>query len=75
MAVERTFIHDAEGRRIAVFLPIEEYERLVEDSEDPEDVQDYYAAKASGEQPVPFKRRTPQTQESGLMRTTGETLG
>ncbi len=59
----RTIIYDAEGKRVAVRLPIQEYERLIDDSEDLEDLQEYLAAKASGEHAIPFTRRTPRSED------------
>ena len=51
---------DAEGRRKAVQLPIEEYDRLMEILEDLEDIQDLRAARRSLEdgeiESVPFSK-------------------
>ena len=40
-----TFITDKKGKRISVILPIEEYERILEELEDQEDVRLYDEAK------------------------------
>jgi hypothetical protein len=56
---EPQFLTDAKGERIAVVISIEEYEKLIEDAEDREDLQavrEYEAAKAAGEVPVPFEQ-------------------
>lgn len=56
---EPQFLTNAKGERIAVVISLEEYEKLIEDAEDREDlqaVQEYEAAKAAGEIPVPFEQ-------------------
>ena len=56
---EPQFLTNAKGERIAVVISIEEYEKLIEDAEDREDLQavrEYEAAKAAGEVPVPFEQ-------------------
>lgn len=59
MKVPTQFIFDEKGEKIAVVISIEEYEKLMEEQEDREDlqkVQEYEAAKAAGEVPVPFEQ-------------------
>ena len=43
------------GERTAVVISIEEYEKLLEEPEDIEDVRAYDEAKASGETPIPLE--------------------
>lgn len=40
-----TFITDKKGKRISVILPIEEYERILEELDDQEDIRLYDEAK------------------------------
>lgn len=40
-----TFITDKKGKRISVILPIEEYERILEELEDQEEIRLYDEAK------------------------------
>lgn len=40
------YIIDGQGKRVGVFLPVEEYERLLEELEELEDIKDYDKAKA-----------------------------
>lgn len=57
----KKYIVDASGKKIAVLLDIEEYERLLERLEELDALAAYRAAKASGETPIPFRSRTPAT--------------
>jgi hypothetical protein len=51
---EPQFLTDAKGERIKVVLDIDEYEKILEELEDLDDIRAYEEAKASGETPVPF---------------------
>ena len=44
------FVTDNAGNKLAVILPIKEYNRIMEELEDLEDLQLYEKAKASGNQ-------------------------
>jgi PHD/YefM family antitoxin component YafN of YafNO toxin-antitoxin module len=48
------FLTNEKGGKIAVVISIEEYEKILEELEDLEDIRAYDEAKASGETPVPF---------------------
>ena len=48
------FLTNEKGERKAVVISIEEYEKLLEELEELEDIRAYDEAKASGETPVPF---------------------
>lgn len=53
MPAER-YVVDEDGRRIGVILDIEEYRKLLEEAEELESIRAYDAAKASGDQAIPF---------------------
>jgi hypothetical protein len=55
MGTKPQFLVDDKGEKVAVLLSIEEYQKLLEDQEELEDVQAYDEAKALGETPVPFE--------------------
>lgn len=55
MARQGQFLTDENGVKVAVVLDIHEYERLLEELEDLQAVQEYDEAKASGETPVPLE--------------------
>ena len=52
---------DEQGHPVTYHLTSSEYEALLEALEDMEDERDYYAAKLSGETPVPFRRTSGET--------------
>jgi hypothetical protein len=53
--VER-FLVDEKGRRLGVLLDIGEYQKILEDLEELESIRAYDAAKASGEEAIPFEQ-------------------
>lgn len=54
MSFEKNYIIDNKGKKIAVQIPIETYQKLVEDSEELEDIKTYRKAKLQKSDPVPF---------------------
>lgn len=48
------FLTNEKGEKTAVVISIEEYQKLLEELEELEDIRAYDEAKASGETPVPF---------------------
>jgi hypothetical protein len=50
------FLVDEEGHRLGVLLEIDEYQKILEDLEELESIRAYDAAKASGEEAIPFKQ-------------------
>jgi len=53
--IKEKYVVDEQGNRVAVLLDLEDYQRLLEELEELECIRAYDAAKASGEQPVPFE--------------------
>ncbi len=53
-SLKQQFIEDDKGRRIAVLLPIEEYNHMLEQLEELEDIKAFDAAKASDDEVIPF---------------------
>jgi hypothetical protein len=49
------FLTNEKGEKVAVVIGIEEYEKLLEELEDLEDIRAYDEAIASGETPIPFE--------------------
>ena len=49
------FITNEKGERTAVIIDIEEYEKLLEELEDLDDIRAFDEATASGETPVPLE--------------------
>ena len=54
--IEESYIIDKKGRRIAVQVPIKAYEKLVADSEELEEIQEYRKAKANKSDAIPFEK-------------------
>jgi hypothetical protein len=50
----QSFLVDADGNRVGVVLDMREYQAVLEELEELDAVRAYDAAKASGEQPIPF---------------------
>jgi PHD/YefM family antitoxin component YafN of YafNO toxin-antitoxin module len=64
----RQFIVDEKDRRVAVVLPIEEYERLLEAAEDLEDIRAADEARAEGGEPVPLEEVEARLRAEGKLR-------
>lgn len=54
--VKERYLTDEYGNRVAVVLEISEYDRLLAELEELEDVRAFDAAKAKGEKPIPIDR-------------------
>jgi hypothetical protein len=52
------YVVDAEGNRVGVFLNIADYRKLLEELEELESIRAYDAAKASGDEAIPFESAT-----------------
>jgi len=52
--VNEGYVVDENGNRIGVILPMEDYQKLMEELEELESVRAYDAAKRSGDPAVPF---------------------
>lgn len=50
------FVIDDNGKKTAVILTIEEYEKLIEEAEELEAIRAYDAAKAANDQAIPFEQ-------------------
>jgi PHD/YefM family antitoxin component YafN of YafNO toxin-antitoxin module len=49
------FITDSKGHKVAVVLPVKEYEKMLSDLEDLEDIRLYDQAKSSKEVSIPIE--------------------
>jgi len=52
------FIIDGDGNRVAVILKIDQYEALIDELEELEDIRAFDKAKASGDEIIPFEQAT-----------------
>ena len=53
-SVQERFLVDEAGNRVAVVVSLEDYQQLLADVEELDAIRAYDAAKASGENPIPF---------------------
>jgi hypothetical protein len=58
------FLTNEKGEKVAVVIGIKEYEKLLEELEDLEDIRAYDEAMASGETPVPFEQAIAEIKRS-----------
>ena len=52
--IHERFVTDSAGRRTAVLLDMEEYEKLLQELEELESLRAYDAAKSSGDEAIPL---------------------
>jgi hypothetical protein len=52
--VRTQFVTDDNGKKLAIILPMNEYNKLIEELEDVEDVKRYDAVKARKEKSIPM---------------------
>ncbi|MBD3184583.1 hypothetical protein GF312_20045 [Candidatus Poribacteria bacterium] len=53
-AIRQQFIEDSQGNRIAVLMPIDQYNKMLEQLEEIEDILAYDTAKAQDDEVIPF---------------------
>ena len=53
-ALRQQFIEDSQGHKIAVLLPIDEYNSMLEQLEEIKDIKAFDAAKTSDDEIIPF---------------------
>ncbi len=58
------FLTNEKGEKVAVVIGIEEYEKLLEELEDLEDIRAYDEAISSGETPIPFEQAIGEVKRS-----------
>ncbi|HEX3554412.1 MAG TPA: hypothetical protein VIA62_14405 [Thermoanaerobaculia bacterium] len=58
------FLVDEDGRRVGVVLDIVEYKKLLEEVEELEAIRAFDAAKASGDEAIPFEQAVEEIEKS-----------
>ncbi len=53
---EERYVVDGQGKRVAVILGIDDYQKILEAFEELESLRASDRAKASGEEPIPFEQ-------------------
>ena len=56
LKLKERYVVDEQGNRISVVLDIADYQELLDELEELESIRAYDAAKASGDQAVPFEQ-------------------
>jgi len=64
ISAKERFIVDAEGNRVGVVLDMAEYQNLLEELEELEAIRAYDAAKASGDEVVPFEQAIKEIEQN-----------
>ena len=54
--IKERYLVDDNGNRIGVVLDVKEYRRLLQELEELESIRAYDAAKASGDEAIPFEQ-------------------
>jgi len=62
-AVRQQFIEDNQGKRIAVLMPIDQYNKMLEQLEEIDDIRAYDAAKAEEDEVIPFDQAVKEIEE------------
>jgi hypothetical protein len=53
-AIKERYLVDEKGNRVGVLLDVDDYRRLLEELDELESIRAYDAAKASGDEAIPF---------------------
>jgi hypothetical protein len=62
-ALRQQFIEDKQGNRIAVLMPIDQYNRMLEQLEEIDDIRAYDAAKAEKDEIISFDQAVREIEE------------
>ena len=60
----KKYVTDRRGQKIAVVLSIEDYKKILADIEELESIRAFDAAKASGEEAIPFSKATQEIERT-----------
>ena len=60
----KKYVTDRRGQKIAVVLAIADYKKILADIEELESIRAFDAAKASGEESIPFSEATQEIERS-----------
>ena len=63
-ALQEQYVTNREGKRIGVFLDMEQYQDILDRLEEMEDIRAYDAAKAAGGEVIPFDQAMAEIDES-----------
>lgn len=61
---EKRYITNDKGEKVGVILDIEDFEKMLEDTEELESIRAYDAAKTSGDEVLPFEQAVDEIEKS-----------
>jgi len=61
----KQYVVDEKGDRVGVLLSLEDYQKLLDELEEPESLRAYDAAKASCEEAIPFEEAIAEIEKDG----------
>ncbi len=61
--LKESYLVDEQGNRVGVFLDISDYKKLLEELEELESIRAYDAAKASGDEAIPFEQAVDEIEQ------------
>lgn len=64
VTTQEQYLTGREGKRVGVVLDLEQFQRIIEELEDLEDIRAYDAAMASGEEVVPSDQAIAEIEQS-----------
>ena len=64
--LQEQYLTDREGKRVGVVLDLDQFHRILEELEELEDIRAYDAAKASGEEAIPFDQAVMEIQQQRI---------
>ncbi|MGI4790821.1 MAG: hypothetical protein ACRYFS_18475 [Janthinobacterium lividum] len=63
VSVQEQYLTDREGKRVGVVLDLEQFQRILEDLEELEDIRAYDIAKASGNEAILFDQAVAEIEQ------------
>jgi hypothetical protein len=64
ITIKERFVVDENGAQVGVLLDIEDYRRLLDELEEIESIHAYDAAKATGDEVVPFEQAVAEIEQN-----------
>jgi len=64
-SLQEQYLTDHEGNRVGVFLDLKQFQQILEELEELDDIRAYDAAKASGDEAIPFDQAMAEIDQKG----------
>jgi len=64
LAQKEQYVVDSRGKQIGVIVKVKEYRKMLRDLEELESIRAYDAAKASGDEAIPFEQAAEEIERS-----------